>query len=379
MILLAILISVNLSLSADSTALALIDQGRLDEAVDALHLARARRPDDTSLMFLMARTLRQAGRSGLAESLAETVIRRDSTHRPARVLYASLLAEREHWTAARVAYQDLVAADSTNPIFRYQLAVVYQMLDLMPAALAELRQAHGFGPRNLVILHDLIRTELLLDSLDAAEANAAKAVSMAPEHIPFRKRAGEIAFRRKRYADAVTHYAYAADLGDRSAPTLRNWGMSLHFAERDTQAVRVLLESAHLKPDDAHTRFYLAMALSRIGRHEEALPHLDAAIEASKGMLLVDGYIQKGVILDQRSRMEDAVASYAVALSLDPKRTDILYFTAAAIDRAGTRKRQARDAFQRYLDSPGEKDAHQVNYARRRVSILTEEIHFRGD
>jgi tetratricopeptide (TPR) repeat protein len=379
MILLALVLSLNLATTADSAALALIDQGRLDEAIDALHLARARRPDDTSLMFLMARTLRQAGRSGLAESLAETIIRRDSTHRPARVLFASLLAEREHWTGARVAYQDLVAADSTNPLFRYQLATVYLQMDLLPAALAELRAARAFGPRNLVILQDLIRTEVLLDSLDAAEAHAAQAIELAPDHLPFRKRAGEIAFRRKRYAEAVDQYAYAADLGDRSAPTLRNWGMSLHFAERDTQAVRVLLESAHLKPDDAHTRFYLAMALFRIGRPEDALPHLDAAIDASKGMLLVDGYIQKGVILDQQARTDAAVANYAVALSLDPARTDILYFTAAAIDRAGTRKRQARDAFQRYLDAPGEKDPHLANYARRRVSVLTEEIHFRGD
>ncbi len=362
--------------AADSTALALIDQGRLDEAVEALHLARARRPDDLNLMFLMARTLRQAGQSGLAESLAETIISRDSTHRAARVLFAGLLAEREHWTGARDAYQDLVAADSTNPLFRYRLAETYQMLDLPVPALAELREAHRLGPKNLVVLHDLIRLEYVLDSLDAAEAHGRLALELAPTHIPFRKRLGEIAFRRKRYAEAVAHYRMAVDLGDRSAPSWRNLGMSLYFAERFDEATEALTAAARVDAEDPNTRFYLAMALVSADRPEEAIPHLDAAIAASRGPLMVDGYVQKGVVLDRLRRRDEAVASYDLAIRLQPDRTDIWYFTAAAYDRDGTRKRQAREYYQRFLDAPGEKDPNLVNYARRRVSVLTEELHF---
>lgn len=349
-----------------------------DFAIEALQVARGYEPNDLNLMLQLARTYRIAGQSDLAESLAETIITRDTTHRQALILYGSIQAEKQNWSRMRTIYSRLVIEDSTNTHFRYQLAQSLNELDQKGEALIHLRAANRFSPKHHGVLHDLISINAGLNLNDIAKDYATKAIEMSPNYIPFRKRLAEIEFKQQNYDAAATQYLEVLNLGERTQFTYRNYGMSLYFADRYSDAIKAFEASLKLG-DDPNVHFYKAMALNQIGDQSGALTHLNKAVENSMGDLLIDSFIQLGSLLDKSGNTEDSIKNYTIAQSLAPDRIEIQFYMASAYDRSGTNRIQARDHFRAFLNAEAQRDPTMENYAKSRISKLNEEIHFRGD
>ena len=351
---------------------------KYDQAIEALHLARGKAPQNTSIQLQLARTYRASGQPEMAKAVSETILQREPSHRQALILLGAIQFDEQNWPASRRIYEELARQDSLNTSFRYALSRVYSELDLRAEALAQLTAAKMLSPNHLGVLHDLTRLYYELDQLDLAMETANAAVTLYPTSIPIRKRIGEIEFKRKNYAAAAQQYKEVIGLGEETASAWRNLGMCLYFAEDFGAARDALTQSLAKDSKDPNSNFYLAMAMVQSDAGELAIPLLDSTAVHSMGTLLVDAYIQKAVRLDQQKQTAEAVKLYALAYQLAPTRHEILYFTASAYDRTGSNRTDARDFYTRFLNSPGTKDETMANYARRRVSILTEEIHFRN-
>ena len=349
-----------------------------DFAIEALQIARGFNPDDLNLIFQLARTYRIAGQTELAESLAETIITRDQNHRQAMILYGGIQLEKQNWTLASRTYLELVSLDSTNTFFRYQLAQALDRLEDRGLALIHLREAHRLSPKHHGVLHDLIQINAQLGLNEIAREYAEKAILMSPNFIPFRKRLAEIEFREQNYVAAAEHYQEVIQLGERTEFNWRNLGMSLYFSDQFESAVRAF-DNALTSGDDPNAHFYKAMSLNQLGRTDEAISHLNLASDNSMGNLLIDSYIQKGSLFDRKGDIDASISNYDIALKLSPHRIEINFYMASAYDRTGNNKTQARDLFRKYLFAEVSRDPTMENYARSRLSSLTEEIHFRGN
>ncbi len=349
-----------------------------DRAIEALHLARGKAPENTNIQLQLARTYRASGQPEMAKAVGESILQKEPSHRQAIILLGAIHMEEDNWPASRRMYEELVRQDTTNTSFRYALSRVYSALDLKSESLFQLLAARKLSPNHVGVLHDLTRVYYELDLLNEAMDVAKFAMNLYPMNIPIRKRIGEIEFKRNKYAEAAVQYQEVIRLGEDTASAWRNVGMCLYFADEYGPARDAFTQSLAKNSSDPNTNFYLAMALIQSNEQVLALPLIDSTIVNSMGTLLVDGFIQKGVQLDQQKRMREAVEAYSMAFALAPKRYEILYYTAAAYDRSGRNRTEARDYYNRYLNSPGNKDETMANYARRRVSVLTEEIHFRN-
>jgi tetratricopeptide (TPR) repeat protein len=367
-------LSYYLMVSQASTALQ-----QYDNAITALQLARGIDSNNMAILYQLARTYNQAGQSSIAKSHLTSVLRVEPSHTQSLLLLGSISAEERDWVTATRVYQQLVAHDSSNAQFRYNLGQVYMMTNNHGPSLQELFKAHELSPNHLGILHDLIRIYFIMGQFDRAAEFADNAVKRFPTHIPFRRRYGEIEFRRTNYKEAGIQYKEAIDLGENTANMWRNYGMCYYFSENYEMAIEALLQSIAIEGGDPNAQFYLAMAYARVGSPDTALPHLDMAIQNSMGTLLVDGLIQKGVIYSDKKDVTNAASSYMLAYQLTPSRSEILFHTAAAYDKAGNHRSVARDFYRRFLDAAGDKDPTMTNYAQQRVTRLTEEIHFRGE
>lgn len=349
-----------------------------DFAIEALQVARGFAPNDMNLMLQLARTYRIAGQSDLAESLAETIISRDTTHRQALILYGSIQTEKQNWTRVKSVYSRLVREDSTNTHFRYQLAQALNELDQKGEALIHLRAANKFSPKHHGVLHDLIAINAGLNLNEIAKEYAVRAIEMSPNFIPFRKRLAEIEFKQQNYIEAANQYLEVLNLGDRTQFTYRNYGMSLYFADKFTEAIKAFDLSLKLG-DDPNVHFYKAMALNQLGDGSGALIHLNQAVENSMGDLLIDSFIQLGSLLDKSGNVEESIKNYSIAQSLAPKRIEIQFYIGSAYDRSGENRLKAREHFRAFLNAEAQRDQTMENYARSRISKLNEEIHFRGE
>jgi tetratricopeptide (TPR) repeat protein len=109
---------------------------------------------------------------------------------------------------------------------------------------------------------------------------------------------GERALAEKRYGDAAKAFEKLRALAPGTAEVHATLGL-IYFQQREfTQAVRALRQALKLKPDLPNADVLLAMCLSELGHHDEALPGLqkgfrqspDTALKRSTGLQLQRAY-----------------------------------------------------------------------------------------
>jgi tetratricopeptide (TPR) repeat protein len=92
---------------------------------------------------------------------------------------------------------------------------------------------------------------------------------------------------------------------------------------RSEEALTLLTESVRLRPDYADTRYVLGLALSRLGRFEEAAGHYAAAIWLDPDH--ADAHANLGVILARQGRFDEAERRFGRAIRLDPDHVNAHY------------------------------------------------------
>lgn len=95
-------------------------------------------------------------------------------------------------------------------------------------------------------------------------------------------------------------------------------GIALMEADRPARAVASLERATGLDPDDAEFRAYLALALYRCARMEEALPHARQAVEADAA--LPDAHSVLALLIERTGDHAAADEHLARAAKLDPDR-----------------------------------------------------------
>ncbi len=95
----------------------------------------------------------------------------------------------------------------------------------------------------------------------------------------------------------------------------------LHQAGQIGEALRLYGDIVRRDPANVQALYYMGIALQGLGRTEEALSSLDAALEANANFAPARG--ARGAILSQAGRHAEALAEYDLALRLDPKSASV--------------------------------------------------------
>jgi predicted AlkP superfamily phosphohydrolase/phosphomutase/Flp pilus assembly protein TadD len=97
----------------------------------------------------------------------------------------------------------------------------------------------------------------------------------------------------------------------------RNMAAMLFEAKRYAEAEAAYRTLVAAEPDDGGLRASLAGALASLGRYDEALAELDAAVRLSP--VNPEAYHNRGAILERQGKRDAAVASYRDALRYSPQ------------------------------------------------------------
>jgi len=121
---------------------------------------------------------------------------------------------------------------------------------------------------------------------------------------------------KRRYSEAVAHYAAALRLEPRSAEARLDMAGALKAMGRTGEAFEQVRQAAVAAPEFELAQFAYGAALAEAGKPQEAIPYLLKAIELNPSH--AEAYNQMGNCLFAVGQLPTAAESYRKAVELDP-------------------------------------------------------------
>ena len=159
--------------------------------------------------------------------------------------------------------------------------------------------------------------DLLRSDFEAAEAQARRAVAIAPDQSRMTiQNLYEVLLAGRRIPEAIETMRRKLDLGKPSAADRFQLGELLAEDGRLQEAAGEFRACVAMAPDSAEVRYRLGGLLRRLGRHDEALEQLRASLQISPGDALT--HVEIGLTHLAMGADDEALRSLKRAVELDP-------------------------------------------------------------
>lgn len=255
-------------------------EGKLDEAIAMTARAAAIAPEDSRVVALQVQF---AAMKGDWEKVRATLARQESTLDPLSangLSYAEALLRLGHPEQARAMFQRALTRSPNNPFSRLMLAQAQLETGDAAAAYATVRPLSDSvmaGPRELEIAEKAARA---IDSPDAAVLSRRLAVANAGVTQGL-VRQGEKALATQDWNGAAAAYGQLAAMGD-DPEVFKRLAMALSHLGRVDEAIRMADRARALRPEDPDTTYMAGYVRAAGGKDQAAgLGLLRQAAEAA--------------------------------------------------------------------------------------------------
>ncbi len=226
-------------------------------------------------------------------------------------------------------------------------------LESMSQARSFFERALALDPANVDALAGLSQVEanlaISLSATDkparfaAAEAAAAEALSLAPDHAPAHLSMGMVLGFTNRAAQGIAEYERALALDRNMAGAHALIGQNKLFIGRAEETEAHVLEALRLSPRDPWAYIWLltaGFAACLLGRDEEGASWFRRSIEANRNFALCR-FIH-ATVLSATGRADEARSELAAGLALDPGFTIANFQSAVSSDNPVYLEQRAR-------------------------------------
>ncbi|MFZ0468088.1 MAG: sulfotransferase [Thiogranum sp.] len=217
-----------------------------------------KKPPRVAQQLDRARALLQAGKLPEAVTLLRAVLSKKPGNAGAQELMAEVAVRNRDLAAAAGILQNLLAANPDNHLYHTRLAVVYALQALFPQAAAELRRALALKPDYLPAQLDLCKVTREMGHLDESIRAGLAAVQLDPDDA--RAHSG-VALSFERFGlhrKAHEHYCRAAELSPDDPRRQFACGFGYLGAGDKDKAKHYFQRVLELSPNDAQAHWMLA-------------------------------------------------------------------------------------------------------------------------
>lgn len=235
----------NADSATTEAGVALLKEGRLDEAVACLREALAATPGNVRALNHLGQALHKQGRRDDAAACFERVLSLRPDHVSACVSLGNVRTDQQRFTEALACYERALTLKPDISGIHYNCGLALQALDRSAEAAAKFRQAIAANP-NYAPAHNSLGTALRnSDKLEEALVAYRRALAMQPDFADAHCNLAMVWQKQGKLQEAVTSYEQALSL----------------------------------LPDSAYAHGLLAVALKDQGHLDEAMRHFARALE----------------------------------------------------------------------------------------------------
>ena len=174
------------------------------------------------------------------------------------------------------------------------------------------------NPNNAITYEGLGMVFLKRGELRKAEENLRRAISLNSKLWHAHNFLGIIYDKQRKFEDAVTEYKAAIALKPNLGILFNNLGISYYLNGEYTKAVNAFDEALQKGALSKKTNNNLALALSKLGRYEEATDAFQKAGDSAKA------YNNIGYVYLMEGHYEEAIEAFEKAIEINPR-----YYTRA--------------------------------------------------
>jgi tetratricopeptide (TPR) repeat protein len=365
--------------------LALIDNHESGRAIAVFRRAIALQPDSVRGRIALGTALQQSGQFGEARQQFETVLQADPKSAYALDHLAQIYFTEKRYVPAMTAWRNAASLAPSDPDIKVELGVALSKNGNNKEAIDVLKQVVGSAPGlaaghfNLATVYanekmfresaeeykatlniepDNDTARLALAKAYASIANYQDALLPAQEYVSRNPRVaeghhvlGSVYRGLARYAEAEQELGQAVQMDLSDYGIRYELGFVLLHENKPEQALPHLQKALEIRPESAEARFQLANALKALNRTEEAKAefqkfqaqkergvseNIAAATGSGANKLLVEG------------DPNHAAERYREALKLDPNNAKTWFNLAIALDELG-RKSEEQNALEKAL------------------------------
>lgn len=304
----------------DAELVDLRDRLSAGEEVPFTHVARAR--DGAAEAFLTladALDAPESGRIALIHSRLAQHIRPDMV--AAHLLTAELLETQEQYELATAALAEVPATSPWSVTAEIRRANALRASGDPAAGIAALDALASAHPENIEAqsaLGDALRTDEQYAEAAAAYGNAIALID-APQqaHWVIYYTSGIANERAGNWDTAEAAFRTALELEPDQPLVLNYLGYSMVEQNRNLDEALQMIETAvEARPDDGYITDSLGWVLYRLGRYEEAVPHMLRAVELTPDDPVINDHL--GDVLWKVGRKREAAFQWRRALSFGP-------------------------------------------------------------
>ncbi len=299
-----------------SQAMALHQQGRLDEAENLYSTILAARPGHGDASHFLGLIRFSAGRFSEALQLIAAAMRA-AAPTPTLLVHRGLVLNALNRPAdALASFEQAVALDRNCLDAHNNRAVLLAALNRGEEALASCQQALALAPRDAGVLFNKGNILKELGRREEAVASYDLALAIQPGHAAAWCNRGVTLHELGRFDEALASLDRAVSAQPDLAEAHSNVGNVLRDLKRHEEAVASYDRALTLCPDYPEALSNRGNALSALKRYDEALASYERALAVRPDH--AEAWCNRGAALNDLGRYEDALASYGRALALQP-------------------------------------------------------------
>ena len=305
-----------------NSAVSLMRQDKLTQAVDAFHVSLKLDPDFVESHYALGVLLMRMGDKFDAKQEFATVVRLNPENANAHNNLGALLAQEQNYAEAIGHILEVLRLNPKDGKARINLSNIFIAEGDVEAAIGQLLAATQLMPDDALLFSYLGRAQFRANNIPAAILSFRKALELDP------------------------HLASAHS----------GLGEALVVLGQKSEAREQFNSALGLDPDNADAHFQLAKLAQQQGHPEDASTHFQEAVRLKPGNL--EAHVELGKTYVQLKNTAAAEKEFRAALEVNPGMQQAIYGLARLLNETG-RASEAKPYFEHFeqlLNSASEKD-----------------------
>ena len=328
-----------------------------------------------SVQFVYAQAKYQTGFKPEAIQALERNRELDSFDIRGLILLGSIYYNDENWALAQSVYRQISVSLPGNHFFRTRLAKTYGNLMDAEYARSILASVLEEDPAYLPALIELALSHFSLREFYKTNEVTSAALVMYPNNVSLNNLRARSSYNVQQFEEAVKYWNVVAELGEADQNTFRGLGLSYYQLGNAEEALKNFERVLMLNPEDTISLLYSSMVYRQKENWEKAYEILNRMFEFHITDYFIESIMQRAVVLEELGEVESAMSDYTLAKMLFPEHRKALFYLAALHDRHTSNQEVILEHYLKYLES-GYTDPSLEDYAKSRVSVLRERLHF---